>query len=269
MTIGDTGRRLDVDVLLASVIKQPREFLYAHPEYTLTTRQAKKLLNYLHRREQNEPVAYITGHKEFYGLNFIVNRDVLIPRPDTELLVDTVVQYCGNVNQPIHTIADIGTGSGNIAIVLKKLLPTTRVLATDISPAALRVLRRNARTHQVTIPSYCGNALAALPQYFKHQLDMIVSNPPYLTGTEANHRQLQFEPRLALTAGRNSTKIIERILQQAHYYLKPSGSIIFEIGYRQAMRVNRLCRHYFPKASVVVSKDLAGLDRVIVCRTSS
>lgn len=252
----------ELDILLCHILGKSREFLYSHPEYNLTKPQLVKFKLLVKRRQQDEPIAYITGHKEFYGLDFVITPAVLIPRPDTELLVDTVLEYCGKKK---YIIADIGTGSGNIAITLKHQLPSCDVIASDVSAAAVRVARANAKRLRTPITFYTSNVLKQLPKTLHGAIDILIFNAPYLTKQEAGKQNLHYEPQLALTPTDSPTSLIEQLLQQAAPFLAPQGLIVLEMGYRQADQVSKLCNKYFPKSTITVKKDLGGFDRLVVC----
>ncbi len=254
----------DQDIVLSHLLGRPREFIYAHPEVILTATQQRTFKDLCRRREAGEPIAYLTGHKEFYGLDFIVNQHVLIPRPDTELLVEQVINYFEKHKIKNHfLIADIGTGSGCIAVTLKKLLPKVTVLATDISKPALTVAKQNSRKHHTTIRFFSGNLLSALPSSYTKKIDCIVSNLPYLTKTEAKKFSLKFEPQVALTPANGPIDLIHQLLNRSYYYLRPNGAIFLEIGYNQAKKVKKLALTLWPTAKIMVYQDLGGYDRVV------
>ncbi|MDP3970633.1 MAG: peptide chain release factor N(5)-glutamine methyltransferase [bacterium] len=257
---------LDSDVLLEFVTNQPREYLYSYPEKELTAAEEKHFLNLRQRRLAGEPIAYLTGTKEFYDLDFIVNKDVLIPRPDTELLVDAVLNYLTDTKAQKSMIADIGTGSGNIAIAVKKNYPNCNMIATDVSKTALAVAKKNASNNKVKIKFYPGDVLAALPTSLLNSLDVICFNAPYLTKTEAKKHNLAHEPQVALTPTGEPTELIERLLVNAEKYLTTDGIIFLEIGHLQADQVTKLCYKYFPAAQVSITQDLGNFDRLITCK---
>lgn len=205
-----TSASLDAEVLLSHVINKPREYLFTHPEANLSTFQLKNFRTLISRRTKHEPVAYLTGHKEFFGLDFIVNKSVLIPRSETESLVEAVIKEVGNKKL---TIADIGTGSGCIAIALKKNLPLTKIIATDKSAAALKVAKRNAQKHQVTIQFKQGNLLEPIKS---QKIDVIVANLPYLKDNlkYPDQKTLQYEPKAALQGGQDGLKIYRQFFKQ-------------------------------------------------------
>lgn len=264
---------LDAEVLLAYTLDKNRTWLYVHPEACLDRNQLDTFDHLITRREQREPVAYITGHKEFFALEFLVNSHVLIPRPETELLVELIInnEQLVNSNEQL-LIVDVGTGSGCIAITLAKYLRYASLLAIDVSYQALRVARQNAIRHQVLdkISFLAGDLLAPLAA----PVDLIVSNPPYVNQSELTDPYTtpevnQYEPQPALNGGREGLETIRRLLSQANKNLKPGGSLIIEIGYNQGQTVTDLARTYFPMANIEVKKDLAGLDRVLIVQNHS
>lgn len=273
----DTSR-LDAEVLLAhSLGNKDRTWLYVHSLASLDAHQINKFEALLQRREQREPVAYLVGHKEFFGLEFEVNPHVLIPRPETELLVETALNIrdwrleigdwrVSNLQSPI-SIVDVGTGSGCIAIALAKNLPRATFFAIDASPEALQLAQRNAKRHGVAdrITFLQGNLLQSLTS----PVDLIVTNPPYVSHLElvaasVSPEVSQYEPRLALDGGQDGLEVIRRLLAQARAKLKPGGSLLVEIGSTQGQAVVQLGETYFPGANIQVKKDLAGWDRLLV-----
>lgn len=258
----------EIDIILAAILHKSREFLYSHPEHSLTKAQVAKLTTLLKRRSNGEPVAYITGTKEFYGLDFTVSPAVLIPRPDTELLVESILGYADSQNRPL-VMADIGTGSGNIAIAVKhELQNRCSMIASDISATAIRIAKKNASHNKTAVEFYTSDVMKNLPKKYYGKLDVLICNAPYLTKTEARKKNLSFEPQVALTPPGSPTSIIEQLLQQAKEFLKPDGVIFLEMGHRQAAQVSTLCKKYFPNSKTTTYKDLGKFDRVVVCKTS-
>jgi len=257
-------------VLLAHLLDGSRTTLIAHPETLLTTSQLANYQALVRQRASNHPLPYLTGRIEFYGLDFEVTPEVLIPRPETETLVDLAL-----VRQP-EAIVDVGTGSGCVAVALAVNLPEATVCAIEISPAALAVARRNVERHGVTdrVRLMVGNVLNPRPSPFDKlragPADLIVSNPPYVrTGDCAslptsvrNH-----EPRLALNGGPDGLAIVRQLLAQAPAVLRPGGGILIEIGADQGDAACRLAHTYFPEATARVHPDLAGRDRVLEIST--
>ena len=253
---------LEAEVLLAHVLDASRTTLLARPERILTTNQLTSYQTLIHQRVSNYPLPYLTGRVEFYSLEFEITPEVLIPRPETETLVDLAL-----ARRP-ETIADVGTGSGCIAVALAVRLPQTTVCAIEISPAALTVARRNVERHNVAdrVRLIAGDVLNPRPS----PADLIVSNPPYIpTGDCAllptsirNH-----EPRQALDGGPDGLAVIRRLLAQAPAVLKPEGTLLVEIGADQGEAASRLAHTYFPEAKIRVHPDLAGRDRVLEIQT--
>jgi len=202
------------------------------------------------------PSAYITGKREFYGLTFYVNESVLIPRPETELLVAQVLTMAGNHPNPI--IADIGTGSGAIAITIARHLPQAIIYAVDISPAALATAQHNAHHHAVAnaITFLQGNLLSPLPK----AVDIIAANLPYVKSGELPHTG---EPHLALDGGIGGLNIIARLIQEAPGKLRPEASVLLEIGQGQETEVCHLLNQTLPAASIQILSDLSGIARLI------
>ena len=248
---------LEGELLLRHTLKIDRVQLYLELDKELTPKQEQTFRRLLERRLNGEPAAYITGRREFYGLDFNVSPAVLIPRPESELLVETALTLAKN--RPLFTIADIGTGSGAIAISLALELVQSKIYATDISAAALKVARLNCRKHGVSdrVRLLEGNLLEPLPE----PVDIIVANLPYVSQSELNP---QFEPPLALDGGANGTESIEQLCRQAGGKLKSGGSLLLEIGQGQREAVTAILHNIFPGGEVEVAPDLAGIDRVVV-----
>jgi release factor glutamine methyltransferase len=258
--------RLDAEVLLAHVLSQDRSWLYAHPEGTLSPSQLSTYQALISRRAEREPVAYLTGHKEFFGLDFIVTPDVLIPRPETECLVELALRWTQAQSWP-GAIADVGTGCGTISVTLAVHLPQAQIIATDTSPAALAVARRNTVRHNVADRICCvqSNLLTALAG----PLQLIVANPPYLSQTElatAPPEVAYWEPRVALDGGPDGLAAVRHLLAMASGRLHPDGALLVEIGAGHGTDVLKLAHRYFPEATVEIVKDYAKRDRVLAVR---
>ncbi len=259
---------LEAEVLLAHVLNLSRARLYAHPERRLNPMQQLVYRAWVKRRAEREPVAYIVGHKEFYGLDFYVDRRVLVPRPETELLVEKAIELAHEIpGTPI--LADIGTGSGAIGISLALHLPQALIYAADISEEALAVAALNCEGHDVQerVRLLSGELLTPLPE----PVDLMVANLPYVRRPEFEGLArdiVDYEPRLALDGGPDGLAYIRRLLTQAAPYLRPQGAILLEIGAGQGPPVTAWARRYFPEASLEISRDYADLDRVVVVRTN-
>lgn len=253
--------RLDAEVLLTHVLGITRAQLHAHPQSQLSSVELTRYRQLIERRAQREPVAYIVGHKEFYGLDLFVDNRVLIPRPETELLVEKAIQ----ISQRQSVVADVGTGSGAIAISLAVHLPHVLVYATDASPGALEVATRNCRRHGVEerVRLLQSHLLEPLPE----PVDLIVANLPYVSQAELAQLPPEislYEPREALNGGPDGLDHIRRLLAQAEGHLKPNGVVLLEIGATQGQAVVALARRHFPAARVEIVRDYAGLDRVVM-----
>lgn len=250
---------LDADVLLTHVIGESKAFLYGHPDSVIKAKEEDAFRALVKRRANQEPIAYLTGEKEFYGLPFQVNSDVLVPRPATEHLVDAVLDEFNN--HPV-TVADIGTGSGAVAIALKSRAPKMHVIATDISKEAIDIAKGNAKQNDVTISFSRGD----LTDPLKSNVDGIVANLPYLTTEEMANPSISHEPEGALLGGDDGLEVFRRFFPRAKKVLKPEGVIFLEIGAKQAEDIRELALKTFPDAGISVSKDLAGFDRVVTIR---
>jgi release factor glutamine methyltransferase len=214
----------------------------------------------IRRRCVDEPTAYILGRREFYGRDFLVDDRVLVPRPETELLVEKAIELARQYDAPL--LADVGTGCGAVAIVLALELPEATVYATDISSDALRVARKNCRKYDVSIKVKLmkGNMLEVLPQ----PVDIITANLPYVRQADIPRTgTVSAEPRLALDGGVDGLERIRQVCRQAGSKLRPSGHLLLEIGSDQAENVTMLLRSLFPGARMDVLPDLSGIDRVI------
>lgn len=266
---GRETARLDASVLLEYVLGVGRATLYAYPERQVTDEQERLFLSLLERRANGEPVAYLVGHKEFYGLDFVVDRRVLIPRPETELLVEAaldVMRMRLDAGQnPI--VVDIGTGSGAIPITLAVEEPRVSTLyASDISTDALAVARLNCERHSVEqrVHLLHGDLLTPLPE----PVDVLTANLPYIGTDEMAGLApsvLDYEPHLALFSGPHGLDLIERLFTQARQSAKLNvGSVLLlEIGYAQREPLIKILNHYWPDAVVKFKKDYVGWDRLL------
>ncbi len=275
--------KLDASVLLAHVLDVPRTVLMAYPERTMTPTQADRYAVLIARRAEGEPVAYLTGHKEFMGLDLQVDRRVLVPRPETELVVEAALaaltERLGDPPDPTDEslaatgpvadllAADIGTGSGAIALALAALEPRLgRVFAVDISPEALDVARHNGdRLHLSDRISWlAGDLLDPLPV----AVDLIVANLPYVGDAPeaAQPNVVRHEPHLALFGAEGGLGHIRRFLAQAPAKLRPQGMVVLEFGFDQGEAVRALLAAAFPGAAITIGQDYAGWDRFAVLR---
>ena len=253
--------RLNAEILLMFVLSCDRAFLYAHPERELTAEEGARYAAALARRASGIPAQYITGHQEFWGMDFIVNSTVLIPRPETEHVVEEVLrlQRGGAVDSP--RIVDVGTGSGCIALALAKELPRAQIDAVDISAAALEIARANALSHQL-LDRIRFHESDLLQSFQPATFDFVVSNPPYVGTSEEDTVQLEvrkFEPRNAVFAGPTGLEVLARLIPQARGVLKPGGWLVLEISGAIAEAVSRLLPDW---TGVGLTNDLQGIPRV-------
>lgn len=265
---GVQSPRLTAEVLLAHTLQQDRLYLYVHYDQPLEPEERKRFKTLLLHRTQGVPTQYLTGVQEFWSLGFRVTPAVLIPRPETEHLVETTLELARPMPKP--SILDLGTGSGIIAISLKREMPQANLYASDVSDAALLIARENASSllpdgRQVT---FCqGDLFAPFPEM---SFDLIVSNPPYIS--ESDYAALasevrDHEPKLALYAGKDGLDIYRRLIAEAHSYLTPQGYILVEIGYGQKDAVAQIFEQQHFHVERIV-KDYAGIERVIAARPS-
>jgi release factor glutamine methyltransferase len=254
--------RRDAEVLLAHVLGCDQVALLTHPERLLSPAESDQLESFLRRRLASEPMQHITGVQEFFGLSFEVTPDVLIPRPETEHLVEEALEHVGR--EADTRIVDVGTGSGAIAVALAHARLKSHVTAVDLSSAALEVARRNAQRHEVLerVTFLQSDLLAAVDG---SDFDVVVSNPPYIAEGEVLEPQVSnYEPHSALYAGPTGLEVYERLIPQADKVLKPQGWLLLEIGFGQQPAVEALLRGW---RSVSVVHDLRGIPRVLQAQT--
>ena len=230
--------RLDAELLLAACLEKSRAYLYSRPEQSLKDDCWQRFQSLIEERIKPTPVAYLLGQREFYSLEFNTSPAALIPRPETELIVEQALEYIPQ-DTPCHVL-DLGTGTGNIAITIQKLRPNARLLATDIDPECLELARRNAEQHAVEIEFLQSNWYDNIDP--DEAFDLILSNPPYIAAAHPFMAQgdLPAEPRLALSPGHTGLEALETIILGAARYLKPNGWVIVEHGYDQQAGVAAL-----------------------------
>jgi release factor glutamine methyltransferase len=266
--------RLNAELLLMFTLGCDRAYLYAHSERELTTDEQARYDQALGQRSRGVPTQYITGHQEFWGMDFIVTPAVLIPRPETEHVIETVLKLvhsgrsgAGRAPSPANPIRiiDVGTGSGCIALALAKELPHAEIHATDISPDALEIAEANAARHQLAsrIIFHDTDLLQGLESSF---FDFVVSNPPYVGESEADQVQLEvrkFEPRNAIFAGPTGLEVIENLIPAARAALRPGGWLMMEISGTIAEGVKSLLESW---DCVQIKNDLQGIPRVAIAQ---
>jgi release factor glutamine methyltransferase len=271
--------RMNAELLIMFTLDCARAYLYAHPERELTDEELRRYDDALAHRARGVPAQYITGHQEFWGLDLIVSPAVLIPRPETEHVVETVLELISGKgrdqgqalgarpapHQAAPRIVDVGTGSGAIALALAKELPSAVIHATDISAEALEVASANAARHELTsrIKFHHTDLLSRLPH---REFDFVISNPPYVGESGEDSVQLEvrkFEPRNAVFAGPTGIEIIERLIPQAYAALRPGGWLVLEMSGTIADAVLRLLSNWKERK---VTNDLQGIRRVASAR---
>lgn len=252
--------RLDAEILLSQALGQERSHLRAWPEKRLSLKQQKQFEALLQKRLSGIPIAYLTGHREFWSREFEVNPDVLIPRPDTELLIELALELIPE--NTTYKLIDLGAGSGIIGITLAAERPLAKVTATDISLKALATARRNAETHHI------GNIVFAESNWFESlpaeaQFNLVISNPPYIDAADPhlNQGDVRYEPQSALVAGRQGLGDIENIADAARKHLLRPGHILIEHGYDQQQQVQRIFKDLNYK-HIKTYRDLSGQPRV-------
>ncbi len=256
--------RLTAEVLLCHAMRSDRAYLYAHGDDELTQLAWIHYGRYLNERLKGKPTQYITHKQEFYGRNFYVSPEVLIPRPETEHLVEAALTF--SKEHPESRILDVGTGSGAIAISVA-LESGSRVLASDISMPALAVAERNRRQHNASVAFFAADLLDAVEP---KSVDLVLSNPPYVPASDAANMQAEvrdWEPHAALFAGPTGFEIYERLMEGAAVALKPGGRMLIELGYRSLDGVREMLSTNWTAIEVI--SDLAGLPRVIGATLSS
>jgi len=250
----------ECELLLRHAIQISRVQLYLDLNRELSPKQEKTFWHLIQRRLNGEPTAYITGNREFYGSNFYVDSRVLIPRPESEMLVEMTLNLAQS--RTVSTIAEIGTGCGAIAISLAINLPQAKIYATDISASALAVALLNCQEHKVANRIYLlqGDMLDPLPE----PVDLIVANLPYVKEPELPAiSPANFEPQLALNGGPDGLEKIRQLCQQVSNKLRPEACLFIEIGQGQSTAVTTSLHNLFPSAKIEVTPDLSGIDRVV------
>lgn len=259
--------QLDFDLLLAASIKKDRTFLYTHPQYKLNWREFLRFKYFLCKHKRGFSIAAVIEKKEFYNLNFYVNKHTLIPRPDTEIMVEEAINLANNSNSA--TLIDVGTGSGCIPIaVLKNTQKITSTIAIDISSTALRVARKNSQTHQTKIDFRCGNLLAPIKTTdIKTNTLIITANLPYLTLAQTTQeKSVKKEPYFALCGGKDGLDVYRQLLDQiANLKNKPQTTyLLLEIDPAQTAKTQTIIAQKIPTAKTKIRQDLAGLDRLVI-----
>ncbi len=260
---------LDAEILLTHVLKKDRIFLYTQGEYILKTSEKNQFLKLIDRRAKYEPVAYLISHRDFYDLTFKVASGVLIPRPETELLVDTALDFIRQKYQPTEkiTVADIGTGSGAIIIALAKNLEKTKhqFLAIDTSAKAIKIATENAKLNKVKIKFIKGDLLKPIKS---KKISVLLANLPYLKTDlklkVADEKSIKYEPSTALYGGQDGLEVFRKFFKQIEDFKLAPDFIAIEIDSSQGASVSRLAKKSLPQYSIEVKKDFTGRNRLVV-----
>jgi len=270
---GIDSARLDAELLLGCALGMSREELMIAATRKVSVAESDRYEDLLRRRLNREPLAYITGQQEFWSLGFLVSGDVLVPRPETETLVERALKHLAAINNhEAPRILELGTGSGAIAVALASELPQAEIVATEIAPAALQIARRNASRNGVSnaIRFLQGDLFTALDQELEKEFDLIVSNPPYIPRGEIVHLEAEvsrWEPRAALDGGVDGLDFYRRIIEEAPGYLRQGGAVAVEIGAAIGSLVLALFRNNPAYGDTRVYQDYSGRDRVVIART--
>lgn len=248
--------------LLAFVLNVPKEFLIINDNKELNKKQEVKYKKCIERLIKGEPIQYIIGKQEFMGIDLIVTNDVLIPQPDTEILVEETIKVAKQYDKP--KILDLCTGSGAIAIAIKKCIPEAEIVASDLSSKALRIANNNDRTKKIRF------ILSDLFENINEKFDIIVSNPPYIKTEEIKtlSKEVQNEPLMALDGGQDGLYFYEKIIKQANSYLNQNSYLCLEIGENQKNEIIKKIQYNGKYTNIQTYKDLGGHDRVITCKKS-
>ena len=250
---GCESARLDADLLLMHALNCPRSFLITHDNDEIKDRIVFRYRSLISRRMAGEPIAYIVGYKEFWGLPFKVNKEVLIPRPDTELIVETALKF-----KSASSVLDLGTGSGAIVLAIKHERPEIKAFAVDVSDGALAVAKENAARLNLEVCFIKSSWFSALKN---EKFDLIVSNPPYIEENDEHLKALSFEPIGALTSGKDGLDDIRVIVRDARQFLNNGGALLLEHGYNQGKNVRDiLTENGFSEVNTL--KDLGENERV-------
>lgn len=263
--------RLSAELLLSSVLGLKRIELYTQFDKFVAKEQLDKLHNLVKRAGENEPVAYLVGKTEFYSMELDITADCMIPRPETELLVERAIEFLRTRNGK-QLVCDLCTGSGCIAAAIARNYPDCRIIATDISDAALAVAARNIKKHKLQdrVKLLCGDLFEPLVPYLDAgKFDLIVCNPPYVSAPEfekLGRNVKDYEPRTALFAGDDGLDVYRRIIEKADSFLKDDAALMLEVGYSQGQSVRELLEEVNCFADIAVEKDHHRNDRLVIAK---
>jgi len=268
---GIDSPRLSAELLLCYVLQMQRIELYTHFDKTVTKEQVSNLQELVQRAGENEPIAYLTGKTEFYSLEFDISPACLIPRPETELLVERAIEFL-RTRKGHQFVCDLCTGCGCIAVAIAKNFANAEIIATDISDAASETAAKNIEKHnlQNRIKLLCGDLFdAIIPHLDVEKFDLIVCNPPYISAAEFEKLEKNvkdYEPRLSLYAGTDGLDIYRKIAKQVDDFLKADGALMLEIGYAQGQAVHKLLEDTGVFSEIRIEKDFHDNDRIVIAR---
>jgi release factor glutamine methyltransferase len=268
---GIDSPRLSAELLVSSILKMKRIELYMQFDRLVGKEQLDQLHDLVKRAGQNEPIAYLTGKTEFYSLELEVSRDCLIPRPETELLVQRAIEFL-RTRSGKQFVCDLCTGSGCIAVAIARNYPQTHIIATDICDAALNMAARNVEKHQLKerIKLLCGDLFdPIMPQLDTNKFDLIVCNPPYVSTAEfegLGKNIKDYEPKAALLAGADGLDIYRRIIERVDVFLKSDAALMLEIGYSHGPAVRELLEQTGCFTKITIEKDFHNNDRIVIAK---
>lgn len=270
--IGVDSPLREAEILLCSVLGCNRSKLYLNLNQSLSFSQQELLANYVDKRIQRIPVQYITGQQSFRYLTLSIDPRALIPRPETELLVEMVIEFIKDHESP--TVIDLGTGSGAIALSIAYEVPRSKVIAIDNCPKALELARQNVSKLNLKnrVNLMCSDLFTELGAELEGKVDVVVSNPPYLKSAEIENLMCEvkdFEPRIALDGGENGLDYIREIVNQAPYFLRSEGLLAMEVGYGQAEETAKIIEAADNYSRIEIKKDYSGIDRIITAKLVS
>jgi len=256
---GIKSAKIDAQILLEFVSGKSREFLLANPDYQLPDAKIAKLSELIEQRKLHKPIAYIIGKKEFFGIDFFVTSDVLIPRPETEFLVENILQILQTSNFQPQTILDVGTGSGNIIISIAKNCnqQKTKYFASDISNKALKIAEKNAKKHQTKVNFIQSDLFDNITGDF----DLIIANLPYVPIGGSDNEEIKYEPQIAIFAENNGASIIKKFITGSKKQIAKQGTILLEIDPRNSLEISNFAKKYFSEVKII--KDLSDTNRFI------
>ncbi|MGM0437290.1 MAG: peptide chain release factor N(5)-glutamine methyltransferase [Bacillota bacterium] len=259
--------RLDAEVLLADLLDMERIKLYVNFDYPLTKNELAEYRKRVVRRAKREAVSYITGHKEFMSLEFEVEKGVLIPRPETELLVENIIDYCEKEELEAPNIVEVGPGSGAIMVSLGHYLSEAKIMGIDISEKAVKLTRKNIKKHELEdrLKVNKGDLLQPLLKRNTQNVDIVVSNPPYISDEDMKNLQpeVKKEPSLALAGGKDGLEVYKKLIPQAASVLKKGGLLALEIGYDQGENLKKFINESGDYVDIEIKEDYNGKDRMI------